>query len=226
MRYNIFNQIHKALRSLLYETAGLIQQTDFTDVTESEEAFKKIQHIVDLFEKHAFHEDKYVLPAIASYDPALIQSFEQEHEEDNALGQRLKGLMNAFNDTASAADRIDAGYAIQTAYVEFMVFNLNHMAREERILNIALWKHYSDVEIVGINNNIVANIPLPELQGTSVWMMRSMNNGEIITWLKEVRSHAPEPAYRMLYQIASDELPPVRWLKVKTALEKQMAPAL
>ena len=226
MRYNIFNQIHKALRSLLYETAGLIQQTDFTDTTESAEALKKIHQIVDIFEKHALHEDTYVLPAIASYDPALIQSFEQEHEEDNAMGQRLKGLMNAFNNTVSSADRIDAGYAIQTAYVEFMVFNLNHMAREERILNIALWKHYSDIEIVGINNNIVANIPLPELQGTSVWMMRSMNNGEIITWLKEVRSHAPEPAYQMLSLIASHELPPVRWQKVKTALEKQMAPAL
>lgn len=226
MRYNIFNQIHKALRSLLYETATLIQQTDFADVIESEEALKKIHQIVNVFEKHALHEDTYVLPAIASYDPALIQSFEQEHEEDNALGQRLKGLMNAFNNTVSSADRIDAGYGLQTAYVEFMVFNLNHMAREERILNIALWKHYSDVEIVGINNNIVANIPLPELQGTSVWMMRSMNNGEIITWLKEVRSHAPEPAYQMLYLIASDELPPVRWQKVKTALEKQMAPAL
>lgn len=226
MRYNIFNQIHKALRSLLYETAGLIQQTDFTDATESAEALNKIHQIVDIFEKHALHEDTYVLPAIASYDPALIQSFEQEHEEDNALGQRLKGLMNAFNNSVSSADRIDAGNAIQTAFVEFMVFNLNHMAREERILNIALWKHYSDVEIVGINNNIVANIPLPELRGTSVWMMRSMNNGEIITWLKEVRSHAPEPAYQMLYLIASDELPPVRWQKVKTALEKQMAPAL
>ena len=226
MRYNIFNQIHKALRSLLYETAALIQQTDFTDATESEEALKKIHQIVDIFEKHALHEDTHVLPAIASYDPALIQSFEQEHEEDNALGQRLKGLMNAFNNTVSSADRIDAGNTIHTAYVEFMVFNLNHMAREERILNIALWKHYSDAEIVGINNNIVANIPLPELQGTSVWMMRSMNNGEIINWLKEVRSHAPEQAYRMLYHIAGEELPPVRWQKVKTALEEQMAPAL
>jgi hypothetical protein len=53
-----------------------------------------------------------------------------------------------------------------------------------------------------------------------------MNNGEIITWLNEVRSHAPEPAYKMLYLIAGNELPPVRWQKVKTALEKQMAPAL
>jgi hypothetical protein len=30
----------------------------------------------------------------------------------------------------------------------------------------------------------------------------------------------------MLYLIASDELPPVRWQKIKTALEKQMAPTL
>jgi hypothetical protein len=29
-RYNVFNQIHKALRSLLYDTAVCIQKTDFS----------------------------------------------------------------------------------------------------------------------------------------------------------------------------------------------------
>jgi hypothetical protein len=29
MRYNMFNQIHKALRVLLYDTGVLISQTDF-----------------------------------------------------------------------------------------------------------------------------------------------------------------------------------------------------
>lgn len=223
MRYNIFNHIHKALRALLYETGSLLQQTDFTDADESEVALRKVHEVADIFDKHALHEDTYVLPAIAQYDAALVHSFEQEHDEDIAMAQRLKGLLNAFNNAVSSTERKDAGNAIHTAYVEFMAFNLSHMAREERILNIALWKHYTDVEIMDINNIIVANIPVAELQATSVLMIRSLNNEEIITLLKHVRSTAPEPAFQTLYMIASDELPLVRWQKVKRALEKQMA---
>ena len=35
-RYNIFNQVHKGLRALLYETIIKLQQTDFTDTEDAD----------------------------------------------------------------------------------------------------------------------------------------------------------------------------------------------
>lgn len=218
MRYNIFNQIHKALRALLYDTALVIQQTDFADAAEAEQTLKKLQQIIDLFDKHAYHEDHYVLPAIQQFEPSLKQAFEQEHVQDHALGQRLTGLMNTYEQAVSTIERTELGLAIHTAFVEFMVFNLTHMAKEENIINTALWKHYTDGQIQNLNHIIVNNIPQDELAFSSVWMVKSLNNQEIIGWLKQVRSNAPEPVFRALFNIASSELSPQRWRYIQEVL--------
>ena len=211
MRYNIFNQIHKALRALLYDTALGIQQTDFVDAAEAEQTLSKLQQLIALFDKHAYHEDNYVLPAIQQFEPSLKEAFEQEHVQDHALGQRLTRLMNAYEHAVSTAERTEVGLAIHAAYVDFMVFNLNHMAKEENLINAALWKHYTDAQIQNLNNIIVSNIPQEEAAFSSVWMIKSLNNQEIIGWLKQVRSNAPEPAFRALFNIASSELSAQRW---------------
>jgi hemerythrin-like domain-containing protein len=218
MRYNIFNHIHKALRALLYDTALVIQQTDFVDAAEAEQTLKKLQQIIALFDKHAYHEDNYVLPAIQKFEPALKKAFEQEHVQDHALGQRLEGLMTVYQHADSTAERTQVGLAIHTAYVEFMVFNLTHMAKEEDIINAALWKHYSDVQIQNLNNIIVSKIPQDELAFSSLWMIKSLNNQEIIGWLKQVRSNAPEPAFRALFNMAASELSSQRWSYIQEVL--------
>lgn len=218
MRYNIFNQIHKALRALLYDTALIIQQTDFVDAAEAGQTLAKLQQIIDLFDKHAYHEDNYVLPAVSAFEPKLKNAFEQEHKEDHALGQRLTGLMAAYQHAVSTEERTHVGRAIHTAYVEFMVFNLKHMAKEEDLLNNALWRQYDDAQIINLNNIIVSKIPQHELGFTSLWMIKSLNNPEIITWLKQVRSNAPEPAFRALFNMASTELAPARWSQIQEVL--------
>jgi hypothetical protein len=218
MRYNIFNQIHKALRALLYDTALVIQQTDFVDTAEAEQTLAKLQQIIALFDKHAYHEDNFVLPAIHQFEPSLKEAFEQEHIQDHALGQRLTGLMNAWQHAVSTVERTQVGLAIHTAYVEFMVFNLTHMAKEEDIINAALWKHYSDAQIQSLNHIIVSKIPQEEMAFSSLWMIKSLNNQEIINWLKQVRSNAPEPVFRALFNIASDELSPQRWSYIQEVL--------
>jgi hypothetical protein len=218
MRFNIFNHIHKALRALLYDTAQLIQQTDFVDAAEAEQTLKRLQQVIEAFEKHAWHEDNYVLTAIHHYEPSLKTAFEQEHEEDHALGLRLNGLMSAYQHTVSTSERLQVGKSIHSAFVEFLVFNLKHMAKEEDILNAALWKHYDDAQLVNLNNIIVNSIPQEEMAFTSYWMIKSLNNQEIITWLKQVRSTAPEPAFRGLFNLAATELAPGRWRMIQEVL--------
>jgi chromosome condensin MukBEF ATPase and DNA-binding subunit MukB len=86
-RYNSFNIIHKGLRAALYQTALQLQQTDFTEDQQAEEALNKVREIVMLFEGHAHKEDNFVLPMINEYEPSVVASFNSEHEEDDKLGK-------------------------------------------------------------------------------------------------------------------------------------------
>ena len=213
-RFNTFNQIHKALRALLYDTSLTLQQTYFGDAEEVETAFEKVRIVVDIFDKHAKHEDHFVLPAIQQYEPSLVDAFEQEHVKDHALSQKLRGLLIAYDYAIKAEVKLETGQAINAAFIEFMIFNLEHMAKEETVLNKVLWRYYSDAEIMAINQKIIASIPPEEMAVTSAWMMRGMSNMEISRWLKAVEKNAPEPVFTQLFAIAEKELPQDRYRKI------------
>jgi hypothetical protein len=222
MRVNIFNQIHKGLRALLYETSILLQQTDFSNKEEMQTAIKRVTLVADLFDDHAHHEDNYILPAIQEYEPSIVDAFEQEHEMDAKLSRALKDSLVALQ-MASPLVRPDMAGVLSKTFIQFMVFNLEHMAKEESILNKILWRYYSDEEILGIQRKIVAGLsPWSASVGTR-WMMRGLNNPEIIHWLKTVEESAPEAVFQNLFATAEKELSEHRFRQVQEALEEVMA---
>src|SRR5215216_187304 len=96
MRINIFNQIHKGLRALLYDTSLLLQQTDFSNKQEMQMAIDRVTMTADLFDGHAHHEDRFILPAIQEYEPSIVDAFEQEHALDTKLTRALKDSLQAL----------------------------------------------------------------------------------------------------------------------------------
>jgi hemerythrin-like domain-containing protein len=207
MRFNPFNMIHKALRALLYNTDVTLQQTYFADVEEAEAALVKVKAVVNQFERHAYHEDNFVLPAIQSFAPQMVENFEHEHIEDNALGECLKHLVNVYEAAETDGERLYAGSAIIKTFRDFLVFNLNHMAKEEIEVNQVLWQHYTDQQLIEMNAKLSATIPAEEKAFTAKWMMRSINKVEAIAWLNGVRQTAPQHVFQSLVDLAEKEMP-------------------
>jgi Hemerythrin HHE cation binding domain len=217
-RYNIFYQVHKGLRVMLYETATLIQQTDFVNAAEAAEALNQTEDVLNLFDKHANTEDTLVFSSIQPYEPAVVDELEKEHMKDHELGQRLRGLITAFEKNVSVESKMEVAAAINKSFVEFMVFNLEHMAKEENIINKALWKHYTDEQLHMITQKIVGSMPPEAMAMFSKWMMRGLSNDEISGWLKEVKNNAPDFVFNGLMETAANELADSRWIQVQENL--------
>jgi hypothetical protein len=92
------------------------------------------------------------------------------------------------------------------------------MQREEIELNRLLWDHYTDHEIQMINDRIIAGISPYEMEKDAQWMMRAINPGEAINWLKEVKANAPAPVFEMLFRLTETELPERFRAKVQDAV--------
>ena len=206
MRYNAFHQIHKGLRALLYETGIQLQHADFWNAEETDAVIERITEVVRLFEEHADKEDAFVFPAIEKYDPAIADAFEREHVKDHLLGHQLSDAIAACKAAPVITEKAQAGFAIHRAYEKFMAFNLEHMAKEEEILNRILWRHYTDEELLDITRQIIAHVPADSMQRYNKWMMRGLNNAEISRWLKTVEKTAPEPVFQELFSVAEKEL--------------------
>lgn len=224
-RYNMFNQIHKALRSLLYDTALLLQQTDFMSRDDVKDVLLRIEQVIDVFDKHADTEDSLVLPALAPYEPAVVNVFEEEHDKDHELAQRLKELVFVFLHSEASETRRQTGVAINVAYTEFLIFNLNHMAKEEKVLNRLLWRYYSDEELQQLTQTILSKQSPESMAFAGKWMMRGLSNNEIIAWLKEVQKNAPPFVLQALTATAENELPVTRWKLIQENIMTEKAVA-
>ena len=211
MRYNMFNQIHKALRVLMYDTGVLISQADFDNPQEADDVSERLHQLLDIFDRHADHEDRMVLPLLQDYEPGVVVAFEQEHVTDHALVQRLKGFLMALDCAISSEARKELGVSLTIAYTEFVIFNLQHMQKEETLLNKMLWRYYSDEELAGVNQKIVSSIPVDEEAIASQWMMKGLTTNEIIAWLRSVERNAPEPVFRSLFATAEKVLDQKRY---------------
>lgn len=217
-RYNMFLQVHKGLKALLYETALQVQHTDFWNVDEAEHVIEKINEVVRLFEKHAHSEDTIVFPAIEKYEPSVKDAFEQEHVQDLILGQRLERAIRAYDDAPVIVEKAEAGKQLEAAFLDFMVFNIEHMVKEEKVINPILWRYYTDDELHAITHTIVSQVPPEYMSRYSKWMMRGLNNLEISAWLREVEKNAPEPVFQGLFATAESELPERRFRQILECL--------
>jgi len=199
--------IHKALRAKLYDTALNLQQTYFADTAEAKTVLEKVNEVIHAFEQHGYHEDSILMPVIEKFQSATIASFEKDHIDDRHMGEVLRHLQNIYYAAQSKQERIIAGSAITKAFIDYMVFNLLHMQREEIELNKLLWEHYSDDEIQKINDRIIATIPPEEMATGAQWIMQAINSKEATDWLISVKENAPEPVFASLFELTETTIP-------------------
>src|SRR5260221_224440 len=77
------------------------------------------------------------------YEPGIVAAFEEDHKIDHALIRKLKGSLMALDHAVSSEAKKQLDASLSHSFVEFMTFNLQHMAKEETILNNLLWRYYS-----------------------------------------------------------------------------------
>jgi len=217
-RYNLFNLIHKGLRHMMFDTALRIQTADFSTIVGAAPVISQVDQLLLFFEEHAHHEDRHVFPAIQKYNPTLVEDFESQHEEDFRLSHALARSLTVWKIAEGSVSRIAAGKKIFFLFNEFIAFNLYHMNKEEQFINAVLWRHYSDLEIKGITQQIIQNIKPQILLEESRWMMRSINVRETIDWLMAIRVSAPSEVFKLYLKIAQEEMTAERWIKVKETL--------
>jgi len=219
-RYNSFNIIHKGLRAALYQTALQLQQTDFAEDDQREDAVNKVREIVMLFEGHAHTEDHFVLPMINEYEPSVVATFNAEHKEDERLGLALNTAVEKLSEGTMPREKMLAGSELTESFVGFMVFNLQHMAKEEDIINKILWRYYSDDEIKAVAMQISQDTP-PWMQDFYFkWMLRGISNAEVTGWIKTIEKNQPPVVFQTILQKAQQELPGKRFQKIRQSLRE------
>jgi hypothetical protein len=99
----------------------------------------------------------------------------------------LQQLIVSWRDASTDDKRLEYGQLLCYAFNEFIAFNLYHMNKEEMELNEALWRNYTDEQILATEQTLVSQIPPEKMMKYSHWLVRGLNMKDLLGWLTPIR---------------------------------------
>ena len=217
-RMEMYRNIHKAIRHIMYSTALALGAADFRDQRSMRESLEQLRGTITMLQEHAEHAETFVHPPLESRVPGITKSFEENHEDDKRLFDRMRELGSQIEAAGDNDQRVALGNQLYRMFNAYIGDYLGHLVREDTELEQALWDHFTDREIADIDNKIMGSIP-PERM--AVWVpviCNSWNASELTAVLAGMKSGAPPEAFAGMLKMVEQATPAATWETVRKAL--------
>ena len=98
---------------------------------------------------------------------------------------------------------------------DLFAFYLTHLNSEESTLVPAMWKHFTDEQIIAMRTNILRSLTAERAAQWNSWLFPSLNINELTSMFVELKKAAPAPVFQNLARMAEKALGEDRWASVK-----------
>jgi len=224
-RYNIFRRTHKGLRSMLFDAGAKLQQTDFTKSKQASAAVDAIKQSTRSFLYHLSKEDKIIYHSVVLYAPYIVAMIEQTNLKDQVLAESIDKIIDQQKEQDTKKEMIAFGHQLQAVFFEFTAAVLQHMNKEETVINEILWSNYSDTQLIGMEVEIMKQAASSDCTWYTGKILKVLSNREILMWVDIIKEHASPFMLKKLISTARIVLPIDRWqmIRGKFMLPKEMA---
>jgi hypothetical protein len=215
--YDFYKDVHKGLRSALFQTTTAAGSLDPSDPAARREVVEQVRAIAHFLDSHAEHENTFIVPALEEHAPELADVIHVVHPQLDRRVEDLRGL--AAEVQAIAGSRARA--AVHTLYLELASFTsayLEHQHFEERECMYALADAMGVDELAGIEHQIIASIPPEEMAASLSVMLPAMNVDDRVEMLAGMREGAPLKVFAGVCALAESVLTPDAWHATATRL--------
>jgi len=214
-RYNIFKKTHKGLRSMLFDAGTKIQQTDFTKSKQTNAAIAMIKQSTRSFLYHLRKEDSIIYHSVVLYAPYIVAMIEQTNLKDQALAESIDKIIDQHSEPDTKKEKIDFGHQLQAAFFEFTAAVLQHMSKEETVINEILWSNYTDRELIGMEVEMMKQATSADCTWYTGKILKELSNREILVWVASIKEHATPFMLKKLISTARIVLPLDRWQMIR-----------
>lgn len=199
-RHDFYGPIHKGLR---FGTARLLialGSTDWRDPAAVAAMLAPLKLHLALAKEHLEHEDDAIHPALRDRAPGLAAVLDEDHAHHYATFAELDRLIAAV-EAAYGMARLTAGRGLYLRFTTYFADDLEHMAREETEVLPVAQAHFSDRELMDMENAIIASIEPERLVQYFHIMLPGMNPAERAEFLRYVGSNAPAEAFAQIRDV-------------------------
>ena len=224
-RYDIYAGIHKALRLFMSRALCRAGSTDPGDAEEVAAMLDTVNRLLSLCELHLKDENEFVHPALEGARPGSAARIAAEHVHHGETIADLRDLAGMAADSRDDARAAACG-RLYRALALFVADNFQHMDFEETAHNAVLWAHYSDAELLAIEQALVASIPAPAMAEALHWFLPALNAPERAAMLAGMRQGMPPEPFLGVLDIAQRTLSPHDHAKLLRVLGLPPVPGL
>ncbi len=223
-RTDVLTPIHKAIRSMIYDLAGRLQSTDWTDPKATDAVLADLRHeftagvpagcLLCLVHLHGGHEDT-LFPRVRAHDAKLIDELMEQHRSFGRDLQEIGALGAQLARERSPDGRADLGKRVNQQANEFFARYFAHMNREETVLVPLMNRHFTDAELVGMRTTVERSMAPDRLREFHRWMLRSLSTYELTGMFVGMKKEAPPPVLAYMRGVAEESVEPARWAQVR-----------
>jgi hypothetical protein len=214
-RYNIFKRTHKGLRGMLFDTGAKIQQSDFTKSKQADATIDAIKQSTRSFLYHLKEEDTIVFHAVVLHAPYIVAMIEQTNIKDEALARSVDKKIEGYKGLNSKKEKIVFGHQLQAVFFEFTAAVLQHMNKEETVVNELLWSNYTDSQLVAMEVEMMKHATASDCTWYTGKILKELSNREILVWVDSIKEYASPFMLKKLISTARTVLPIDRWQMIR-----------
>lgn len=214
-RYNIFKRTHKGLRGMLFDAGAKIQQTDFSKSKQANATIDSIKQSTRSFLYHLSKEDTIVFHSIVLHAPYIVAMMEQSNVKDESIARSIDKKIEEYNELNSKKEKILFGHQLQAMFFEFTAAVLQHMNKEETVINELLWSNYTDRQLIAMEVEMMKQATSSDCTWYTGKIMKELSNREILLWVDSIKDHASPFLLKKLISTARIALPIDRWQMIR-----------
>lgn len=218
-RPDLFTQIHKAIRWMLYDVANRLQTADFSDRAAATAVLERLERLLGLLHEHSVHEETSYFPPLQAAEREVVHLMTEEHQEAGRKIASVRGAVAAVLPLAGTEAGLEPAARLNRTFNHFMAYYLRHMNHEEETALPAMWRTFTDEQLLAMRTAVLSSIEPGRYAEWLRWMLPSLNDPELIGMFRGLKAGSPPEAVRSAAGIAEQALAPERWSALRRILE-------
>ena len=210
---------------MIYELGKELQTTDFADKHAAEVVVSRLKEdlasassacVICLLHQHAGLEDDYVFPDVRQFEPKMIDTLSTVHREVVRKIADVWKVADEVKTLKNREERLEKGNELNRTTNDLFAFYLTHLNSEESTLVPAMWKHFTDEQILAMQRRVIASLTPEQATQWNSWLFPSLNINELTGMFIGLKKGAPPPVFQNMTRIAEKTLSEDRWAALKT----------
>ncbi|MBK8160508.1 MAG: hemerythrin domain-containing protein [Rhodospirillaceae bacterium] len=201
-RREIYHLVHKGLRAAMSDALARLGRVDLDAPDATLDA---VADLLQLCAEHLAHENAFLHTAMERVVPGSAQRCAEDHLHHEKSIRELEARLKAARETPMPA-RERALKVLYRLLAAFVAENFQHMEIEESTNTALLWAHYTDQDLLAIEQQIHAHIKPERMLTWLRWILPSVTRQQRATMMRGMQAGMPPELFGAILDMVKPHL--------------------